>query len=80
MSEIIVQYCSSCVTSNFRASPSIITNDGKKNLKKDYIGFENNICNACTYISNRKKIDWDNRKLKLEVFVRIVLFFSFLIS
>ena len=54
MSETTVQYCSICVTSNFRASPSIITNDGKKNLKKDYIGFENNICNACTYISNRK--------------------------
>lgn len=65
MSETTVQYCNICVTSNFRASPSIITNDGKKNLKKDYIGFENNICNACTYISNRKKINWDEREKDL---------------
>jgi len=59
-----VEFCSSCVVSNQRATPSVLSQDSR-NSKKTTIPFENGVCQACNYVANKEETDWEGREREL---------------
>lgn len=61
-----VQFCSKCVISNQRPNSAVeFRNDGSG--KKNTIGFDGGICEACRINELKQQIDWDARIRELEV-------------
>ena len=62
-----VEYCSICVMSNQKVTPSVVQKDKKESTKNTLI-FKNGVCDACrVHLNKSHEIDWLERKKKLEV-------------
>ena len=59
-----VEFCTSCVTSNQKVTPSVPGEDSREALKTT-IPFEGGVCQACNYVANKAEIDWEERERKL---------------
>ena len=59
-----VEFCTKCIISNQRASPSIVTKD-RPDSKKDTIPFINGVCQGCRVVAKKDEIDWDERERNL---------------
>lgn len=60
-----VTFCSRCVISNQRPN-SAVEYKHTKNSKKETIHFdENNVCDACRFLEQKKNIDWEAREKEL---------------
>jgi len=59
-----VIFCRKCVISNQRPS-SVIEFKNTNKIKKEVIKFHNNVCSACLYNDQKKKIDWAKRENEL---------------
>ncbi len=59
-----VMFCKSCVVSNQRATPSIITQDQAKGSKTT-IPFKDGVCQACAVVGQKDSTDWEERERKL---------------
>tara|TARA_B100000927_G_scaffold287734_1_gene281101 strand:+ start:147 stop:1388 length:1242 start_codon:yes stop_codon:yes gene_type:complete len=58
-------YCKKCVINNHRPITSL-ENKHINGTKKPTTRFINQICDACRWADEKKKIDWDSREKKLE--------------
>ncbi len=60
-----VIFCSRCVISNQRPN-SAVEYKHTKDSKKETIRFnENNVCDACSFLEQKKNIDWGAREKEL---------------
>lgn len=59
-----VHFCSKCVISNQRATPSEVTKD-KKESRKNTVPFKDGVCEACRVVESKSKIDWEDREKQL---------------
>jgi len=61
-----VKYCKKCTISNQRPSASVAFNNTKDELKRAISFGEDGICEACKWIEEKKKINWDARHDELK--------------
>ncbi len=59
-----IQFCRSCVLSNQRSSPSVVTADTRDGAKHT-LEFRDGICEACRVVGKKDHIDWAERERKL---------------
>jgi N-acetyl sugar amidotransferase len=59
-----VKFCKKCTVNNQRPS-SAIEFKQKKTDKKEFIHFEDDICEACRYLEKKANIDWKEREKEL---------------
>jgi N-acetyl sugar amidotransferase len=60
-----VEFCSQCVMSNQKVTPSIVQKDERDSIKNT-LYFENHLCEACRVHNKKDKmIDWDKRREEL---------------
>lgn len=59
-----VEFCTSCVVSNQKATPSVLAEDARDS-KKTTIPFENGVCQACDYVASKEETDWEGRERQL---------------
>ena len=54
-----VEFCSMCVMSNQKVTPSVVQNDQKESVKNT-LGFKDGVCDACrVHLNKSQEIDWD---------------------
>ena len=61
-----VKYCKKCTISNQRPSASVAFNNTKDEIKRAISFSEDGICEACKWIEEKKKINWDTRHGELK--------------
>lgn len=59
-----VEFCSSCVVSNQKVTPSVPAEDSGVS-RKTTIPFKNGICQSCSYVANKAETDWEEREREL---------------
>ncbi|MBI4182465.1 MAG: N-acetyl sugar amidotransferase [Proteobacteria bacterium] len=60
-----VEFCRSCVVSNQRVSPSVVTADTREG-RKSTIPFKDGVCEACRVVAKKDTIDWAGRERMLK--------------
>lgn len=59
-----VMFCSKCVLSNQRASPSVVIADARDGAKHT-LEFRDGICEACRVVEKKNSINWEDRERQL---------------
>ncbi|MBT3379582.1 MAG: N-acetyl sugar amidotransferase [Lentisphaerae bacterium] len=59
-----VEYCNCCTISNQRPS-SAVEFQQKSSDKKEFVSFEDGICDACKFLEFKRTIDWGSREEEL---------------
>ncbi|MDH3473191.1 MAG: N-acetyl sugar amidotransferase [Rhodospirillales bacterium] len=59
-----VAFCSACVVSNQRATPSVVIQD-RRDSKKTTIPFADGVCQACDVVGQKEQTDWEARERRL---------------
>ncbi len=61
----IVKFCVSCVLSNQRAAPSVVTRDQRDSAKATVPFADDRLCEPCRIVAQKGETDWEEREAHL---------------
>ncbi|WP_298923608.1 N-acetyl sugar amidotransferase [uncultured Ramlibacter sp.] len=64
MGKQLVKFCTHCVQSNQRVSPSMVTADSRDNVRHT-LEIDDGVCDACQVVAKKDSIDWAAREQDL---------------